>query len=151
MRSRILIICLLLLPCTSATQSGPAGARFNDDSAALLEFDKAWCDAYKNSDVSWFERNFAEDAVIVLGSGATISKGEELEALRKGHGPIESFTSSDSVFHIDGNLAVESSIAHLSVRDSSGQLVSSDYRASTAYVRRDGRWQALLDHATLIQ
>ena len=151
MRTALYSLCLLLAACSSAPHARSTPSQAETDSAALARFDQAWCDAYRNSDVSWFERNLGDDVLVVLPDGTTRSKTEEIAAIRRGHGPVESFTASDSVFHIDGNLAVETSIAHLVVRGSNGRLVQSDYRSSTAYVRRDGRWMAVLDHVTPIK
>ena len=112
-----------------------------------------WANAYKTGDASWYERNLADEAVTVLPSGEVRSKPQSIAALRGRKGTVQSLETSDpdSMLRIQGDMAVETGIERLRARDAQGKPIDQRYRYTVVYIRRDCRWLALVDHATLIQ
>jgi ketosteroid isomerase-like protein len=101
---------------------------------------------------SWFEKNRADDAIIVLANGAMWLKTQSLAAIENRKATIEEFDlAADTELRICGDMAVQVGPMRVRVRDSQGKVTEQRYRGTVAYVRREGRWLELVDHTTAVQ
>jgi ketosteroid isomerase-like protein len=124
-----------------------------NDESTIRRLGQSWNDAYRTHDVAWLEHNLADDIVIILANGTKRSKSESIAAMLKSKLLIDVLESSeaDSRVNVAGDIAVETGIVHLRGRDTQGETVDQRYRYTAMYVRRAGRWLALLDHLTEIR
>jgi ketosteroid isomerase-like protein len=150
----IVVLCLIVLGCTGPRPDQASSCvSTGDDVAAVRQVSLDATAAYRLGDVSSLERSRADDDLIILPNGATRTKEESSAAMRGRKGTIDSFelSANDSVVHVCGGLAVETGIEHLRAHDAEGQQLDARYRYTVVYMRRDGRWQEIVDQATRIQ
>ena len=108
--------------------------------------------AFVNGDTSWFEQNYADDIVIVTGSGGVRTKAAFLARFRAGTytgGSLEN-SEPDFVQYVCGDVAVETGVERFRYLDSNKAEHAGSFRYTTVYVRRDGRWMELVDQVTNI-
>ncbi len=123
-----------------------------NDGGVLLYMEHEWNDASKRKDVSWFERNYADDASDISSrTGALHSKAEEIASMQTDKTVLESLELSDLDVRVEGNTAIVTGINHVKGRDEQGQPFARRTRFTDTFIKRDGRWQVRATQGTLIQ
>ena len=122
------------------------------DLAAVRELARGWIAAYKACDTSWLEQNFADDFTLILPNGGTRTKALAIVGLQKQKPNIDVWEvpEEDRVFRVGGDMAVDTGTEHIVQHDMDGKSSEDRFRYTTVYVRRDGRWLALVNHLTPI-
>lgn len=128
-----------------------AGGPLNDG-GQLLYMEREWNDADKARDVTWFERNYAEDATDISSrTGLVQSKSEVIASLKTDRSVLDSLELSDLNVRIEGNTAIVTGVNHVKGRDDKGQAIDRWTRFTDVFVKRDGRWQILATQGTAVQ
>ena len=123
-----------------------------DDSTNLLLIEEEWNEANRKKDVSWFERNLADNFTFVNPQTGALQKKEDwLANIRNRTTGFDVIESSELHPRVANDLGLLTGIVHLKGRDAQGQKWDYSLRFTVTYVRRDGRWLALAAHATRIQ
>ena len=113
--------------------------------AALIELENSWADALSRKDVDAVSCLVAAEFEEVDVDGQLKTRGEML-----GHIPQRKPGTnrlSEMRAHVEGNSGFTSGLAELV--DASGKVVAR-VRFTDVFTYRDGRWQALAGHETLV-
>jgi len=113
--------------------------------AALLDLEHSWADALSRKDVAAVSCLVADEFEEVDSDGLLKTRGEML-----GHIPQRKPGTnrlSEMRAHVEGNSGFTRGLAELV--DASGKVVAR-VRFTDVFTYRDGRWQALVGHETLI-
>jgi len=113
--------------------------------AALLDLEHTWADALSRKDVAAVSCLVADEFEEVDSDGLLKTRGEML-----GHIPQRKPGTnrlSEMRAHVEGNSGFTRGLAELV--DASGKVVAR-VRFTDVFTYRDGRWQALVGHETLI-
>jgi ketosteroid isomerase-like protein len=126
--------------------------------AELIQLDRQWVDAVKNSDAETVRRVIADDIVITNADGSTSSKADEVQAIQSGAITIEAYEILEpKVTVLDANNAFVTGRGvikngRLKVANSTRLIdISGEYRFLNFYAKRDGNWQAVASQTTPIQ
>lgn len=140
-----------LLPCAMVLATGPqAQAAPVDDHAEIIRLEDAWRTARVQRDLAFLERFYAHDVRIHDINGKRLSRADSIARYTSGeaepsfirHGPLE--------VTISGETAVVTGIDHVGGR-SFGNYGEMRVRFTDVLVKRDGRWQLLVQQATRTQ
>lgn len=124
-------------------------AQQSKDEQALLQIERDWCAASVSRDDKVLSRILADDYVGVSSRGVSSTKAGELAAL-KTPDPAASCSLKNVQARVYGDAAV---VTGLSVRAGTYSGVPYKDRQimwTDTFVRRDGRWQCVASHGTLI-
>ena len=122
-----------------------------DDSTNLLLIEDEWNEANRRRDVSWFERNLADDFTFVnMQTGALENKEAWLANVKNSSANLDVVESSNLNTRVDNNLGLLTGIVHVKGRDGQGQALDHSLRFTMTFAKRDGRWLALAAHATRV-
>ena len=103
--------------------------------------------ALLKGDTGFFEKYYADDAVIVRGAGKVFPKAQDIENLKSGALRFEAYNVREQKTHTYGDTAVVNLLA--SVRGSGeGQAFSGDYRVTWVWVKQKGNWKLALYQVT---
>ncbi len=127
-----------------------AGHALNDG-GVLLYMEREWNDAEKRGDMTWFERNYADDATDTSSrTGALHSKEEEIASMKNDKTVLDSLELSDMDVRVEGNSAIVTGINRVRGKDAQGQPFDRRVRFTDTYIKRDGRWQVWATQGTSI-
>ena len=99
--------------------------------------------ALLKGDTSFFEKYYADDALIIRGPGAQYTKAQEIELFKSGANKFEAYDVHERKIHTYGDTAVASMVA--SAKGSvNGQPFSGDYRVTRVWVKQKGDWKLVL-------
>lgn len=105
--------------------------------------------ALKAGDAAAFGRLLADDYMYTNEKGATRNKAEDIAKMTSPDLKIESTVVDDKKFRIYRNTAVET--GRYAVKGThKGKPIAETGRYTTTWVRRDGRWQIVADHTSVI-
>jgi len=122
-----------------------------NDAATLFYLEREWNDAAKRNDVSWTERNYADDASDISSrTGVQHSKAEEIADMKNSKAVLDSLELSDLDARVDGNAAVVTGINHVRGKDDKGVAFDRRTRFTDTFIKRDGRWLVWATQGTLI-
>ncbi|MBI1762926.1 MAG: nuclear transport factor 2 family protein [Acidobacteria bacterium] len=110
------------------------------------EYDKAWL----QQDAAAFEKLLADDAVLTDETGKASSKAEVIANAKSGAVKFEVGHSDDVKIHVYGNTVVTSG-RWTEKSTNKGKPVNGTMQGTTVYVKRNGAWQVVADHVTLIK
>jgi ketosteroid isomerase-like protein len=123
-----------------------------DDRSQLLDMERQWNDALKTHNVTWIEKNFAEDLTDVSsGNGALHSKAEDIAMMKEDKTVYESLELSDLKERVEGNAGIVTGVNHLKGRDETGQPFDLRLAFTDTYIKRDGRWQVWATQHTRVR
>jgi ketosteroid isomerase-like protein len=123
-----------------ADAAGPAARE-------VLEIKRQYDEAQLRNDSAWFERMFAEDYVMVLPDSSTLTKARAVAELRSREITWKSATGEDMQVRVYGDTAVVTG-RFLGKGLYKGKPLDEHQRFTSVWVKRDGRWQAITEHAT---
>jgi ketosteroid isomerase-like protein len=141
----LLAIALLSLAVGGRTQTSGG----EEVTALLREF----MDAAGRGDRAVFDKFFADDVIYTRATGAVISKADIMKSLGQSGTATDGttkYSAEDATVHEYGDTVVVA--FHLVGRTDhgGGKVETSDYRNTSTFVRRNGRWQAVAWQATKI-
>ena len=151
--SRIFAVTLSVLAALSLTfaqnkEKRPGSS--SDAEAQVEKLDREAFDAFLRQDAGWYEKNEAADEYVGINpDGTVINKHQDLAAVKSGDLKIESGTRDDARVRVYGDTAVVTGKA--TVKGAyKGQDISGQYRFTTVYAKKSGKWQAVASQATRI-
>jgi len=118
----------------------PAMSRAQSQRLIISTEKKLW-EAWKAKDMKAFKANLSADSVMVNDSGVS-SKADALKEMESASCEVKSYALSDiKVMFMNNDAAI---ITYKSTQDATcgGQAVPAAVWASSAYVKRGGRWYA---------
>ncbi len=118
-----------------------------EDQIKKLEMDRV--EAVKKADVATLDKLTADDYTLINAFGQEMDKSQTMNAIKSGDIKITSNELSDLKVRVYGNTAVVTGKSDvkgtMGGKDISGQLVF-----SRVYVKKNGRWQAVLFQQTRV-
>ncbi len=142
----ILAVCLLVLPLASARGQETKGGNAEEQLKALQT---RAIEALLKSDTGFFEKYFADDIVIIHGTGAVVTKAQDIQNLKSGALKYESYDVSDRKIRIYGNTAVVNDVT-----STKGLIASKpfngDFRVTWVWAELNGNWKIVSRQITKI-
>ena len=132
------------LSLTAATASAQDRAA---DERALLEAERAICDAYQREDATWLERHLDREFTLTSSNGSVSTRADEVAELRAGKIQYDVFRNRDSKVRFDGDAAVVNGITMVQ-GTASGEAFKGDFQFTDVYVRRGKEWVIVASHAS---
>lgn len=119
------------------------------DEQELTRLEHESHEAFLRRDVDTLRRILADDFVFTDHEGKFVTRAEWIADMESGKLVFESIHMDDLRVRIFGDAAVTNGRVTMEMRSGEGSVVS-QYCYIVMYVRRDGRWQAVAEQATLL-
>jgi ketosteroid isomerase-like protein len=148
---------LMLLVCIAATsqittKANPIGKVEQE----LMQLERDWSASYLKHDTTTVGRILADEYVGIDGRGIITSKAQEIEEAEapKPGSPVPPFavlaeSVTDLKVRVYGNVAVVNGRVVEKIRNKGGES-ETQYRRTTVWVKRQGRWQCVSFHGSRI-
>ncbi len=141
------VALLLLLACLIFGQTKPPAAQNAVQEVTALE--RAWLDAGRQYDVSWFERNIADSYIGTDENGVVSDKATMIADVKNKASKIELLSYETLKVQAYGEAAVATGIVVVKGtykgKDNSGK-----YPWTDTWVKLAGRWQCVAGHNSKI-
>jgi ketosteroid isomerase-like protein len=140
-----LLLTLLLSTHLGRVTSGQG----QDDQAKreVQQMEKEWREAWVRGDPVALDRIHADDYLSINYLGQVSTKAQVMSDVRAGAFKYESMEHKDVIMRVYGNVVIVNALTvnkgHRRERN-----VSGDFSYTRVYVKRDGRWQAVLSQYT---
>jgi ketosteroid isomerase-like protein len=154
---RILEAILLLFLICAITNAQSTTKKLEDSKPdqELMQMERDWSAAFLRHDTATIDRILADDYVGTDGRGIMTSKAEEIDEAKPpkpGDSPpfiILDESVTDMKVRIYGDVAVVNGrvIEKIRAKDKEGEI---QYRRTTVWVKRQGRWQCVSFHGSRI-
>ena len=135
-----LVAIYLLASPTALGQGGSAEQQIAALSDQMIQ-------AQLKADTSYFEKNYADDATIVHGTGKLFTKSEEIADLKSGSLKYESNDVRERKIHVYGDTAVVAFLIYYK-GTVSGKPFSGDLRRTVVWVKQKGNWKIVAYQVT---
>ncbi|MBV8543477.1 MAG: nuclear transport factor 2 family protein [Acidobacteria bacterium] len=146
MRSPLLasaFVAVLLTGCVSS-----AGNK-RDPVSILKQLDQERIQAQIGADAAALDRLYAEDFIGIGPSGTVRTKPQVIADFTSGSLRFQSITTDDVLWRVYGDTAVETGRSTMDGQDK-GKAVPRDNRFTRVWVKRQGRWQLVANHYSLL-
>jgi uncharacterized protein (TIGR02246 family) len=145
-----MLTCCLLVTALASAQSQKTGkAEAGSAEEQIKALQAELIQAILKGDTSFYQKYFADDAVILHGDGSVHTKAQEIEALKSGTLKYDSYTVHDQKIHVYGSTAVVEMYS-----SGKGLLNSkpfdSDFRVTYVWVKLKGEWKLVSRQVTRI-
>ena len=150
-------IILMLMVCLAAkSQTITRKTAVSNVEQELMQLERDWSAAYLKHDTMTVKRILADEYVGIDGRGIITNKAQEIEeaAAPKPGAPVPPFvvldeSVTDMKVRVYGNVAVVNGrvIEKIRTKDQEGEI---QYRRTTVWVKRQGRWQCVSFHGSRI-
>ena len=148
-------LLLFLICAITNAQSTPKQTTYSKVTQELMQMERDWSTAFLTHDTATIDRILADDYVGTDGRGIMTSKAEEIDEAKPpkpGASPpfiILDESVTDMKVRIYGNVAVVNGrvIEKIRANDREGEI---QYRRTTVWVKRQGRWQCVSFHGSRI-
>jgi len=135
-----LVAIYLLASPTALGQGGSAEQQIAALSDQMIQ-------AQLKADTSYFEKHYADDAMIVHGNGKLFTKAEEIADLKSGSLTYELNEVRERKIHVHGDTAVVAFL--ISYKGTvSGKPFSGDLRRTVVWVKQKGNWKIVAYQVT---
>ena len=133
------------------TLEGPADASSQGVESQIRHIEQIeWPRALKQGDVAWFQRHLADELVVTTGrTGMVTTKAQEIADIKPANLQSGSETIDDLRVRAYGDVAIATFRIDVTGSDKSGPYHRLA-RYTDVWVRRDGRWQLVASHSSLI-
>ena len=119
--------------------------------AQLKDIESRWEGAYQSHDAKVVDDILADSYVLTDEKGKVFNRRGALKEFKKNKETLEKATTSDLVVHpINSDAAVVTGMAHEVGKDKSGKQFDRSYRWTDTFVNRNGKWQCVASHVTLV-
>ncbi|MBZ5685108.1 MAG: nuclear transport factor 2 family protein [Acidobacteriia bacterium] len=139
-RIRLLVV---LLPLLAVAQQQ------NDDKSMILALESAWNQAEIHHDTNAAAALMADTFISVDHHGKLLSRSQYLADLKDPSYNPEEISNSETSVYIYGDTAIVSS-AYRTKGTDNGKPFQHHGRFTNTWIRRNGKWQCIADHETLI-
>jgi ketosteroid isomerase-like protein len=113
----------------------------------ILRIEKEFSQAIVKNDAEVVGRFLADDWIIVDPDGGIIDKERFLGVIKSGALTHEMMESHDTRIRVYGNTAIVTALTTTKGKFS-GQVFTTQERATDVFVKQNGRWQCALSHLT---
>jgi ketosteroid isomerase-like protein len=138
----ILAICLLAVPLASARGQKTGKAKAGSAEEQVKALQARAIEALLKADTSFFQKYFADDIVIIHGTGVAVTKAQDIQNLKSGALKYESYDVRDRKIRTYGNTAVVNDIASAKGLINSKPF-SGDFRVTWVWVKLNGNWKCV--------
>jgi ketosteroid isomerase-like protein len=121
----------------------------SDPATALGQLDQERIQAQVGADAAALDRLYAEDFIGIGPSGAVRTKAQVIADFTSGSLRFQSITTDEIRWRVYGNTAVETGRSTMVGHDK-GKAVPRDNRFTRVWVERQGRWQLVANHYSLL-
>lgn len=149
---RILIVTVLIIAAAYLTlgqTSGQKTSQSGNTEQALRQLVSELDKAQQEHDLATLDHIWADDLSFTNPAGEVLTKAQRLASRKSGETKSESFRSDDVEVRLYGETAVVTSRATVQGQRQ-GQDISGQFRLTSVYVQRQGRWQLVAGQATRI-
>lgn len=149
-------ILLVLLVCVTAKTQSAKKASAAKVEQELMQMERDWSAAYLKHDAGTISRILADEYVGIDGRGIITNKAQEIEEADapKPGAPVPPFvvldeSVTDMKVRVYGNVAVVNGrvVEKIRNKEREGEI---QYRRTTVWVKRQGRWQCVSFHGSRI-
>jgi ketosteroid isomerase-like protein len=140
----VAIVVVLLTGCVS-----PKSVIKSDPVTALRQLDQERIQAQIGADAVALDRLYAEDFIGIGPSGTVRTKAQVIADFTSGNLRFQSITTDDVQWRVYGDMAVETGRSTMDGQDR-GKAVPRDNRFTRVWVKRQGRWQLVANHYSLL-
>ena len=137
----VMLAMLSLMGCATSRNSAKEAQR------EVLVTDDARIRARTSGDAPTLARIYADDYTLVTAEGAVRTKEVQMSELRSGElqfRPVEILERAVRIYN-DSAIVLSRERSTIIRKE---QDIGGDFRVTRVYVRRDGRWQLVVTHAT---
>jgi uncharacterized protein (TIGR02246 family) len=135
----LISVCLLPVPLASG-QAGSAEQEISALSDQMIQ-------AQLKADTSYFEKHYAEDAMIVHGDGEPFTKAKEIAELKSGSLKYELNEVREKKIRVYGDTAVVAFL--ISYKGTvSGKPYNGDLRRTVVWAKQNGNWNIVAYQVT---
>jgi len=128
-------------------QAGPSGTSAAEQQVRAVE--DAWTAAEVRADLAALDRILAKEFVNYNEEGKQIDKKQTLAMFAAAQLHVATGHSEDMLVRIYGDVAVVT-MRYLQSGTDQGRPINGDLRIMDVFVRRDGRWQCVVEQATKV-
>jgi ketosteroid isomerase-like protein len=119
--------------------------------AELKSVEERWEGAFMSHDAKVVEEILADNYVLTNDKGKVLNRRGALKEFKKNTDTLEKATNSDVVVHpINHDAAVVTGMSHEVGKEKGGKSFDRTYRWTDTYVNRNGKWQCVASHVTLV-
>ena len=143
---KLLIIALLTIAATTAAFSQKKTEPFektNADAQKLIQYMTDWANLSNKHDITALDKMLPDDLVITFQDGEVLTKDEYIAALKKNPGDF-TITDYDQKADLYGKTAIVRARYVVAV----GADVKVDFRYTTTFLKRKGRWEPVAFHSS---
>src|SRR5262245_25549647 len=138
------MVVVLLTSCVS-----PESVVKSDPVTDLRQLDQERIQAQIGADAVALDRLYAEDFIGIGPSGTVRTKAQVIADFTSGNLVFQSITTDDVQWRVYGDTAVETGRSTMNGQDK-GKTVPRDNRFTRVWVKRQGRWQLVANHYSLL-
>lgn len=150
-------ILLVLIACVVASSQNTSKTKpIGNVQQALMQLERDWSAAYLKHDTATVGRILADEYVGIDGRGIITNKAQEIEEAEapKPGSQVQPFvvldeSVTDLKVRVYGNVAVVNGRVVEKIRNK-GSEAEIQYRRTTVWVKRQGRWQCVSFHGSRI-
>ena len=155
-----IVVVVALLAVSSSLDSGqtigwkmfPKSEPANKNGKAaqeILEIKRQYDEAELKNDFGWFDRMFVDDYTFILPDSSEVSKAQTIMDLKSGDLKLDTAIGDEMRVRVYGDTAVVTGRFTGKGRYK-GEAFSTLQRFTSVWIKRQGRWQAITEHATEI-
>lgn len=137
------LVAVLVTGCVSS-----AGNK-SDQVSTLKQLDQERIQAQIGGDAAALDRLYAEDFIGIGPSGTVRTKAQVIADFTSGSLRFQSITTDDVQWRVYGDTAVETGRSTMDGQDKA-KAVPRDNRFTRVWVKRQGRWQLVANHYSLL-
>ena len=120
------------------------------DEQQIIQIERAWIDAFVGSDTQTLERILADDFIFTDPAGNILTKAEWIEDMTNGSLNFESIQIDHLKVRLFGDsAAVANGRTTVKAQSKEGGF-NGKFCYTVMYLKRDGSWQPVAEHATLL-
>jgi ketosteroid isomerase-like protein len=139
--SAVVIVLAFAAPALAQTATSKAEQE-------IRAAERQWNEARVKADVAALDRLLADGWTVTHGGGTMDTKAQYLADLKSGDRKFSADVKEDEItVRIYGDTAVAAGLSDSKVTFK-GQVQGGPLRFTRVYVKRDGRWQMIVSHAT---
>ncbi len=146
-RTPAILLVLVLLSVPAFAQDNADNS--SGDKSMILALESAWNQAEMHHDANAAAAILADTFISVDHHGVLLNRAKYLADLKDPSYKPEEISNSDTSVYLYGDTAIVTSIYRTKGTDG-GKPFSHRGRFTDTWIKRDGKWQCIADHETLI-
>ena len=147
MKTSLLVLAVIAVLPTACVSPG-AGIK-SDPITVLKQLDQERIQAQIAADAAALDRLYAEDFIGIGPSGTVRAKAQVIADFTSGSLRFRTITTDDVQWRVYGDTAVETGRSTMDGQDGA-KTVPSDNRFTRVWAKREGRWQLVANHYSLL-